>query len=898
MSGIQDWRCWCSSLVVGSILISCLQDQVLAQITPDNTLPKNSSVVRDGNTFNITGGTQAGSNLFHSFREFSVPAGGTASFNNALDIQNIIGRVTGGSVSNINGLIQANGTANLFLINPNGIIFGQNAQLNIGGSFVASTASSLKFADSFEFSTTSPITTPLLTVSVPIGLQYGKNPSSILNQSRVYDRTNGYFGLQVKPGKTLALIGGNVSLDGGGLTAIGGRVELGGVTSSGRVDLSVNGNDLRLNFPNEVERADVFLTNAGISANSLNQFIPYSDYFISVPVIPAGSIVINARNIDVLEESYLGTSSIGNISGQAGEIVLNSTGTISVTGTAARYAIFQADGTRGVIKIKGKSILTDYSLLSTVDFGGNAGTISLQADESLSLTNSSVLSNIGYGQMAGEINLKGKSISIIGPSQINAFGTFGISGNININASDSVIISNSQFNTFAVDKGRGGNINIKAGFLLLTDGAQLNAGTSGNAPAGNIIINADSVTISGVNSFGSSSGLFTSTEGVSTFYGSSGKGGDIKINAGTLRVLDGAVISAKTTSDNNGGNIVINTTNLEINNGGQFLSNANSAGQAGDITINATGDVVISGSDPTYAERSTRTYEIFPGSGIFKPIIIDNDGPNSGLFARVQGDKAANAGNIEVTARNLRLDNQGTITTETTLGDGGDITLNVKDILLLRNNSSITATAGTAQAGGNGGNITIKAPNGFIVAVPSENSDITANAFTGSGGRVDIQANGIYGIEFRESPTVLSDITASSEFGTQGTVELNILDINPNSGLVQLPTIPVDTKVAQGCYSPDYAQNRFVIAGRGGLPLNPKDILTPDAPQIDWVSVKPTNNNRSIPPVTSKPTTSTPKRIIEATGATLNAKGQIVLSANSSAAPYTFRHNPIQCHGS
>ena len=254
-----------------------------AQVTPDGTT--NTTVDVSGNDFTINQGDRAGGNLFHSFGEFSVSNGGSAFFNNAADIVNIFSRVTGGSISNIDGLLRANGSANLFLLNPAGIIFGENARLDIGGSFFGTTADSILFEDG-EFSATDLDNPPLLTINAPIGLNFRDNPGAIVNRAGFTELENGNniqeAGLEVNRGKAITFVGGNINLENGRLTAPGGRIELGGLAEAGTIELN---EDLSLNFSGQLTRADV----------SLNGFAE-----IDVTSGGGGDISIFANNITEL----------------------------------------------------------------------------------------------------------------------------------------------------------------------------------------------------------------------------------------------------------------------------------------------------------------------------------------------------------------------------------------------------------------------------------------------------------------------------------------------------------------------------------------------------------------------------------------------------------------------
>lgn len=946
--------------VPGSLCLFCLGTTLptQAQVIQDATLPNPSVVTRNGITDVITGGTQAGNNLFHSFQQFSIPTGNTASFQHTPGIANIISRVTGFSVSNINGLIEVLQTggnpssANLFLINPNGIVFGANARLNIGGSFVASTASSLKFADGTEFSATNPkATSPLLTVSVPLGLQFGANPGRIVNRSRFVDANGKTVGLSVKPEKTLALVGGEMELPGGILTTPSGRIELGSVASPGLVSLSPTATGFSLGYEGIQNFQDMTLSQAALVDTSgdaggniqligKNILLDKANIFSDTKSQNGGSIFIQSQQLDLRGSSFVGTQTYGSGSGsdiaiatkklfvqngsrvatytsakgRAGAITVNATDSIELIGTSANgnaastlgtVVIGKSEGAGGNIAIATKQlIIRDGGLLLSNTSGlGPGGNVSVAATDSVELSGintlkpsngSGIFSTASGSGIGGNITVTTPRLVLQQGAQVTSITSgFGQGGNLTVNASDSITasgtsnsgkaISTSSNNTlssglFAQTFGAGdaGQLTIETGRLRVLDGAQISTITLKDGAAGNLLVRADDVELAGVALAADgevipttitpviASGLFAST-----YPNSKGNGATLRVETKRLSLRDGALVQTSTLGSGDAGNLIIKASDsvelagtvkgelypssIQSLSGGlpgtSFVGFANATGKGGNVSI-TTGNLTV------------------------------RDGAQVAVSSLNTSD-AKGAGNLEVQARNIFLDNGGKLNAETASGNGGNISLKLQNLLLLRRNSQVSATAGVEEKGGDGGNIQIEAP--FIVAVPDENSDIRANAYTGNGGKIDITAKGIYGIQRRAFDTQQSDITASSKFGVSGIVNINEFYVDPSQGLVALPTDVVDAsqQISQAC-TPGSRQrgSSFVATGRGGIPPSPTDPVIGDAVLADWITLNTTQAQQGEQLRSRKePANSSPTEIVEAQGWVVDADGSIVLVA-------------------
>ncbi|MDZ8105799.1 MAG: S-layer family protein [Nostoc sp. DedQUE12a] len=608
-----------------------------AQVTSDGTT--NTTVNPSGNNFNILNGIEKGNNLFHSFSNFSVPTGSSATFDltNTPNITTIFSRVTGRNVSNIDGLIQTIKNTNpvsLFLVNPSGIMFGANASLNIGGSFIGTTADSVLFADGFKFNASNATPLPLLTMSVPVGLQFGSNPGAIAVQGsghnaqlgdslQVSGLNLGTRGLQLQPGKTLALLGGNVAVEGGLLSVPGGQIELGSITN-GSVALNSIPEGFALSYPNASSFGEIQITQRALASTR------------DLSGQRGGAIQIQGKQVSIRDGSLILMQNRSNQT--AGDIAIKATQSFQIIG-------------------KSPDFKSSSSLINETISPGAAGNIIVTTPQ-LNIDGGGYILNRTFSTAPG-----GNIAINTDEMRVNGFA-FG---------DPSPFRAVSQILAASYGAGKGGNVNISTQNLSILAGGNIAARPYASGNGGDLIVKADTIQV--INQ-GAPKGLYFSLLSTATF--GFGNAGDLKIDTRKLSVQAGGRVSASSIVLGNAGSLTINASES--------------------IDVNGVKDA----ENPSYIGTAVRPVFRF-SSGTSGNTTINTPLLNitNGATVFVQNLGLGKAGTLNIQANTLRLDNRASISASTKAGGGGNTNLQLRDLLLMRHGSFINAEAEGSGNGGN-----------------------------------------------------------------------------------------------------------------------------------------------------------------------------------------------------
>jgi filamentous hemagglutinin family protein len=855
-SGDLVWRSLLFNSLVVSGVLSFQCDRAFSQVTPDNTLGDESSVVntRDATSDSIDGGAIREQNLFHSFEEFNVGEDRGVYFSNPEAVNNIFSRVTGNNVSNILGTLGVDGAANLFLINPNGIVFGEGASLDVQGSFAATTADGIEFGEQGFFSAVNP-TNSVLTISVPLGLQFGSNPGSIINRSFVEDNAGEPVGLQVPDGENLAFIGGDISFEAGEATARGGNIEIGGLGAAGTVGFNDDGS---LSFPEDVAKAN----------------ITFSDADINVMGTGGGNIALNGRNISIgtglFASSFLRagiTDNSTSIQAQAGDIKIDATDnlTIDTTSFVVNQVDLDAVGNAGNIIIDvGSLTLSNGGQVGTNTFGeGNAGNIQITATDNVTIEGSSIsyegsvfappgeyLSEIytsvgskGIGN-AGDININTGSLTVADQATIiSETSSRGNTGSIDITATRDIFLESVSYfggpsGTYTKVReggiGDAKDINIATNSLTVDNGGEIKSDNySGKGNVGNITITAaDSAIFNGVNSTG-----FESNASSEVALDGIGNAGNVTIDTSSLTLSNGgSIYSATTSQDNSSGNITVTADSLEVFSGGQIRSTNFNQGNSGNITIDAADSVIFDqGTSNTTGAYSqvfstgnsgdinifTSSLKVLNGAQFSTGVFGDGDagdininaidlvvfdGRNagsSGAFTEVSG--IGNSGNINISTNSLKFSNAAQLSSSLYgKGKAGNINIETNFLEVFSGSQIIATTFGQ----GNAGNVTINA--GDLVVFDNKNDQEQDKINSGIFNLVEVGADGNAGnINIStNSLKILNGAQLSSS--TRGKGNAASITIAANNSVV------IDGEDISGTNSGIYSIGDSEISGNGG----------------------------------------------------------------------------------
>ena len=500
----------------------------IAQLIPDATLGAESSLVNVGDAgARIEGGAIRGGNLFHSFQDFNVPTGQQVYFVNPDTIDTILSRVTGGNVSNIDGLLGVDGAAHLFLLNPNGVVFGLNAQLDIRGALTTSTAGALEFSDGSTFSALNPQGASLLTMSVPLGVQFRHLPQGDITSTGSLetgqDLTLRGHQLYLE-GQVIA--GGNLTLQAQDTVTLRDTAAQAFIARSGD-DLIIQGNqgidiltlqhleqtpfvsgrDLVLISDGEISGDAHFssgnnvqlLTLAGTPANVLSYYDPI--------IVADGNVVFGDYRGAALKVEATGSIQTGEIriNGPDTTLVADGSGSDEDLLASSQALILRA----GVESVSGPNVpqtAEGTSFTSAPIPDQQAGSI---------VVTGRVRTLNSNGEDAGPIILEATGDIILldrllAMGQSFATNPAGNGGDVVISSESGDIVINDRVNTFSLatldDAGNGGDVSIvaKSGDIFINDNVTAfslseggDAGVGGNititAESGDIVIDAASV---------------------------------------------------------------------------------------------------------------------------------------------------------------------------------------------------------------------------------------------------------------------------------------------------------------------------------------------------------------------------------------------------------------------
>jgi filamentous hemagglutinin family protein len=685
------------------LLFLLLTTPTYAAITLDNTL--NTAPINLSNyEFNETLGQRVGHHLFFSFEQFNLNQGEIATFSGESSIQNIISRVTGGQSSFINGTIRSTiPNANFYLLNPAGLQFGAEARLDIQGSFYASTAHYLDFADGGRFNAQNPQDS-LLTIA-PIsafGFLQAAAPIQVQGYGELSPETNLITGLRVPTGQTLSLIGGDIDIQQGSffydistnsrgatvtatqrlpsLSVPDGQLNL--IATKGVGTVSLNNSEIKLD--NFAQLADVSIQQqshldvngqgGGQIAIRAGQFI-LEDSVLQAHTegnISGGKIDIQAQNIALTQSAQISTQTIG--SGDAANINLQATNSFSISGknddSVQAYPLIsktKGAGRGGDIQIQANNInISHNDLESSADASGRGGDVKLTAQQNVTMQKAIIYVN-AYSQEddagdSGSVFIEAQNIEMAdGMINVGVFGS-GQGGNIQLKATENIdLIENVHLYSDAyLGRGNGGDTIVEAKNISLKDGAFIDTtAKNSGGDAGQIILKATgTVTISGVSQEGKGKASALKSGSISLSKNEAGKGGSIQVEAENLILTDGGLITSSSDAPAWG-----------------------KSSDAGHIIIRVNGETRLSGVNEFGENR---------------------EGFGSGIYARTVGveNNTGKSGSIDLQTGSLTIENGGVIESSTNIAEaGGDITITVQGDVHISGDATglVTQEAGNTQ---------------------------------------------------------------------------------------------------------------------------------------------------------------------------------------------------------